>query len=268
MPVKDIREYLEGNKLYGDDFGLDEITEWVRDERDAYATVAQEDRDKYGYQYHKLNFRHGFRFLPDRLFSDVLGFGSAFGDEFKPVIDKIKHITIIEGSDVFNRKKMGGVPFSYVKPQTDGSLLFSGESFDLITCFGVLHHIANVSKVIKEFYRCLKPDGYLLIREPTTSMGDWRKIRQGLTKRERGIPINIFGRILPSAGFRIIHEKRCMFSFLVRLNYLMRRTIYSSTIALYVDDFFCFLFARANKYHPTNFLDKLRPLSVFYVLRK
>src|SRR5438034_6737267 len=37
----------------------------------------------------------------------------------------------------------------YVKPRTNGDMPFDRETFDLITCFGVLHHIANISHVMR-----------------------------------------------------------------------------------------------------------------------
>lgn len=44
-------------------------------------------------------------------------------------------------------------------------LPFETESFDLITMFQVLHHIENVSTVLKELYRILKVGGIFYIRE-------------------------------------------------------------------------------------------------------
>lgn len=61
---------------------------------------------------------------------------------------------------------------------------FESEQFDLITCLGALHRIPNVSMVVNELYRCLGKGGYLLLREPVVSMGDWSVPREGLTKRE------------------------------------------------------------------------------------
>jgi ubiquinone/menaquinone biosynthesis C-methylase UbiE len=81
---------------------------------------------------------------------------------------------------------LNGVPLTYVKPVASGTLPFPDGTFDLITFSGVLHHIPNVSYVVGELARVVTPDGYLLLREPIHSMGDWRGPRRGLTKKNAG----------------------------------------------------------------------------------
>jgi ubiquinone/menaquinone biosynthesis C-methylase UbiE len=108
----------------------------------------------------------------------VLGFGSAYGDELIPNIQRAQAVTIVDPSGAFSSDTIHGVRASYVKPTPTGALPFSEEEFDLITCFGVLHHIPNVTTVVTELVRTLQPGGHILIREPIVSMGDWRKPRQ------------------------------------------------------------------------------------------
>ncbi len=52
------------------------------------------------------------------------------------------------------------------------SLPFKPETFDLITCIDVLYHkdISSDRKVLKEFYRVLKPGGVLILKNPAY---DW-----------------------------------------------------------------------------------------------
>jgi SAM-dependent methyltransferase len=268
MSKNNIKEYLEGKKLYGDDFNVDEIQEWFDDEKEGYADLGARHKEKYIYSYHTLNYKYGFRFLPDKEFLHVLGFGSAYGDELKPILKIAKKTTIVDSSDAFTSKQINKFSVNYIKPEINGSLPFLKNSFDLITCFGVLHHIPNVSYVIGEFYRCLKPEGYALVREPIISLGDWTKKRQCLTKRERGIPLNIFRQIISTTGFKIINEKKCMFPFTYRLKYIMKRPVFNSKTALLFDDFLCFLFNWNYRYHAYNLYQKLRPTAVYYVLFK
>lgn len=254
--------FLDGSTLYGDNFTAAEIEEWFRDESEGYFQLESERKPGY-YGYHALNYWHGFRHLPQKGVDRVLGMGSAFGDELAPVVAQAKKITILEPSEGFKSSQ-----FEYVKPSPSGRMPFPDSSFDLITCFGVLHHIPNVSTVLKEASRCLSQDGIMLIREPIVSMGDWRRPRRGLTKRERGIPLPIFRDILQAAGLHIEREAKCMFSLTSRLRYVMKKPVYNSAAAVGLDSLVCKLPIWPRRYHSQAWIEKLRPTSVFYVLRK
>ncbi|MDY6934522.1 MAG: class I SAM-dependent methyltransferase [Spirochaetota bacterium] len=261
-------KYLDGKKLYGDDFDLVDIENWFKDEEKGYFKLVSKDEKKYQYCYHALNYRKGYRFLPRRHFSHVLGIGSAYGDEFIQISKFVDQFTILEPSQGFVTKDINDVKVDYVKPRIDGKFPFPNNSFDLITCFGTLHHIPNVSKIVNEIHRCLKKDGYALIREPIVSMGDWNKPRKGLTKRERGIPLSLFRNMIISVGFEIIKEQMCMFSLTNRLTYITKRPVYNSTFVILLDNVLCWLFTWNYIYHANNSLKKIRPTSVFYILHK
>jgi SAM-dependent methyltransferase len=201
---ENIAIYLRGEKLYGDDFSPEEIEQWFTDEREAYANLGARERSEYRYSYHRLNWVHGYAYIGRCRLPQVLGLGSAWGDEFAPIINLVDSITILDPSDAFQRQTtINGVPCRYEKPDTMGAMHFGDATFDLITSFGTLHHIPNVSRVVQECARCLKPGGIMLLREPIVSMGDWRRPRGCLTKRERGIPINIFDDIIEKAGLSV-----------------------------------------------------------------
>ncbi len=52
--------------------------------------------------------------------------------------------------------------FKYI---LDDKIDFPDNSFDIITCFFVLHHILDLDKIMKEIRRVLKPGGYIIILE-------------------------------------------------------------------------------------------------------
>lgn len=266
--MRDIDKYLEGNKLYGDDFSSSEIEEWFREEEEGYADLGAKKAESYKYVYHALNRRLGFDSIRGACVDRVLGFGSAYGDELLPVAEAIKTVTIVDPSSAFIRPSVLGKPATFIKPSVDGRLSVESNSFDLITCFGVLHHIPNVSAVIKELARVLAPGGHMLIREPIISLGDWRVPRRGLTKRERGIPLKILRAFIQNAGLEVVRESVCMFPVTTRLFRWLRDDPLNSTFAVSLDVLVSSWFRWNINYHPRNRLQFLRPTAAFFVLRK
>jgi len=263
-----LEPYFSGQRLYGDDFSEEEIREWYEDEKEGYASLGAKDRTTYRYAYHSLNAVHGFRYLPERRFARALGLGSAYGDEFAPIADRIDEVTILEPSDSFVKDDVQGISARWVKPAADGTLPFADHSFDLLTCLGVLHHIPNVTYVVNEIHRCVRPNGWALMREPVVSMGDWRYPRPGLTKRERGIPLGIFRDTLVEAGFRIAHEAPCIFPLVPKLWHVFGREAFNSGLGTRLDAVLSRMLRRNLRYHSESFVRKFRPVSVYWVLTR
>jgi SAM-dependent methyltransferase len=257
-------QYSDGKSLYGDDFSSDQIQAWFRDEAVAYYRLP-EDREPGLYAYHARNWRHGFRHLPSQPFEHVLCLGGAYGDELQPILGRAKRVTILEPAGEFRNPK-----FEYVKPDASGRMPFADNTFDLTTCFGVLHHIPNVSAVVREMTRCAKPGGWQLICEPSHSMGNWDRPRRLLTRHERGIPPAIFRHIVADAGLQIVRQRRCMFSLTSRLELLLpkRQFAFNKKWITAFDDYLSNLPIWAQHYHATNLVQKLRPLALFLVLQK
>lgn len=265
----DISDFLAGLKLYGDDLTLDEINNWFSAEQEGYANLGSKDRSQYRYDYHELNKYHSFKFIQKKNINQALGLGSAYGDEFEPITGRLKHITILDPSDAFSSVvDINGTPCTYVKPNASGDMPFETGRFDLITCFGVMHHIPNVSHVIKECYRCLSNDGLFLIREPIVSMGDWRKPRDGLTKNERGIPLAIFEKIVRDAGFTIRSKSLCDFRPIPAIAAKFGVSAFNSSSLVVADAILSKLFGWNCRYHRTRSFEKFAPASVAFVLQK
>ena len=258
-------QYSDGKNLYGDDFSSDQIETWFRDEKEAYYRLPEE-RAPGVYAYHARNWRHGFRHLPScASFDNVLCFGGAYGDELQPILDRARKVTILEPASEFQNPR-----FEYVKPDVSGRMPFADNSFDLVTCFSVLHHIANVSVVVSEMARCTKALGWQLICEPTHSMGHWDRPRHLLTPRERGIPAAILRKIVIDAGLQIVRERRCMFSLTPRLQFLFpkRSFVFNKKWLTALDDHVSNLPWWSERYHAANLFQRLRPWALFLVLRK
>ena len=261
--------YLLGDELYGDDFSLQEIEEWFKDEEEAYANLGAKNKDSYQYSYHALNQLHGFNHLAKQTINNALGLGSAYGDEFLPIAESINKLTILDPSDAFaGLTNTQGISCSYKKPNISGDISFPDNYFDLITSLGVLHHVPNVSHVVNECYRCLAEDGIMLIREPIVSMGDWAHPRAGLTKRERGIPLDIFNQIVNDAGFTVKKQSLCFFPPLSKICGMLGISTYNNVLITRLDSLMCDLFKWNLRYHATRTAHKFRPSSIFYVLSK
>ena len=267
--IDPLADYFLGKKLYGDDFTYEELKEWYKDEEEGYSSLVGSLED-YSYPYHQLNIICGYSVVlrfKEQINSALL-VGGFRGDEILPIIDKVKNVTILESSDRAYIDRLGHIQPTYIKSNISGRMSFPDESFDLITCFGVLHHIPNVSYVVKEMYRVASKEAFVLIREPIVSMGDWRKPRPNLTKRERGIPLNIFRGIIHKAGFKVVRETLIGFPVIDRIFKKINRSPYSSRIGVYSDIIASRLFSWNYTYHTENLLRKLRPTGVFFVLKK
>jgi SAM-dependent methyltransferase len=265
--AEDMEPYFSGEKLYGDNFSPEMIECWFQDEELGYYQLGSQDRSNYRYGYHALNEFHGFRHLPLSKFRNVLGIGSAYAEEFRPLLTRISRITVLEPASGFESSHIGETPIEYVRPNVSGKFPFPSDHFDLVTCLGVLHHIANVSEIVQEIYRCTAKGGYILLREPIISMGDWRKPRRGLTKRERGIPLALFREMIHSVGFEIVREAKCFFPVTPRLRYIMRSPVFNSRSCVLFDALVCSIPWPA-RYHATSFFRKFRPWAIYYVLYK
>ncbi len=267
--TQDMQLYFSGKVLYGDDFNHEQIEGWYRDESEGYANIVKTRDQPYRYVYHRLNQQTAFRFLPEgRQFARAMGLGSAFGHEFEPLNRRITNLTIVDPSDQFVATEVVGIPARYIKPNVSGRLPFDDNHFDLLTCFGVLHHIPNVSFVIKELCRVLEPGGYALIREPIVSMGDWRRPRSGLTKRERGIPLHLFQSMIDEAGFTVVRRQVVGFAPLRVLWKKSGGDLFNNSLGTSLDLLMSGLFRWNLSYHAEGLFAKFRPTAAAYVLTK
>ncbi len=264
------RDIADTDAIYGDDFTPQQIEAWFGEEENGYASLGYVDSEADAYPYHGMNRRYGWRYLPECGRNlRVLGLGSSFASKFEPLADQIGTITVIEPGRKFWRSEVSSRPISYLMPEVSGDIAFPKESFDLVTAFGVLHHIPNVGHVLREFIRVTKPGGYLLIREPIISMGDWRRPRPGLAKNERGIPLAAMRRILSDSGCEIVSEQLIGFSLLLKVVAKVMPTDYwNNGFLLTSDALLCGIFRGRYSYHRASILDKFSPSTGYWVVRK
>ncbi len=271
MTEEDLQSYFSGEKLWGDDFSEDQVRAWFEDERQAYFELTGlegSSQDAYGYG--AFNQLHLFDHLPrDGGFGKVLSVGGASGQELLPILDRTSELVVLEPGQGFHTDSVGGKPASYFSPRVDGKMDFPDNSFGLVICLGVLHHIANVSRVFGEICRVLAPGGHVLLREPIISLGDWRRPRPGLTPRERGIPARVFDRLVAESPLQVRSRRVCMNEVTYQLQRLLERPVFNSPLMVRLDSLIAALLSWNVAYHPENRWIRLtRNTSVAYVLRK
>jgi len=267
----DIERAFRGEIIWGDDFSAEELAAWYADEKEAFAELYGETDAGTGYPYHMLNRIHLYSRLPrNRRFAHALGLGAAHGEEIRPLADRVDRFTILEPSLQFDGDNVAGVPARWVRPVPSGDMPFEDGTFDLLTCLGVLHHIPNVSHVLREMGRVMRPDGYMLLREPVVSMGDWRRKRPGLTTRERGVPRALFLRAVEDAGFDVVRARMCMSRVWTRGlgKAVPRFSFFNSGWATRVDALASSVSSGLCFYHTRSILLRLGPASMTIVARK
>jgi SAM-dependent methyltransferase len=266
-------EEISGRSLYGDNFSSDQIQEWYDSEVTGYFDLLSnhykitDEDNKYNYEYAALNQFHAIGSLLDRQFDTCLALGCAAGDDIAPLAPVVQRFIAIEPAEKWWRGQIGGKPAMYMSPSASGDIGLDSATVDLATSFGVLHHIPNVSHVVGEIARVLKPGGLFVLREPISSMGDWRKARAGLTANERGLPIEWFESLARTTGFTILARHACMFGPLSAIAKKLGISLPFARMPIVKADWLISEALRWNaRYWRDTFAKKLAPSSVFWIL--
>jgi len=263
-----------GIDLFGDDMSPAEIRQWFLDEEHGYYNLTANQNDSKGesengasYSYRTFNQFHAFEFVQKRSFNTCLAFGCARGDDVEPLAGAVDSFIGIEPAKKFWRAEIGGKPATYLMPAVNGDLHLADDSVDLVTSLGVLHHVPNVSHLLGEFARVLKPGGMFIVREPCSSMGDWRKPRPGLTIRERGISLAWMDSQLRAKGFKCLRRRYVMF----KATYLLEKLIkypFNNRAIVVADWIASTIFSWNCRYWRDSTLKKIAPTSYYIVAQK
>lgn len=266
---------IAGRNLYGDNFSPEQIREWYDSEVTGYFDLVSnhfkstDEDSNYAYVYAALNRFHAIGKLLNRQFDTCLAMGCAAGDDIAPLAPAVGRFIAIEPAEKWWRSEIGGKPATYMKPSAIGDIDLESATVDLATSFGVLHHIPNVSHVVGEIARVLKPKGLFVLREPISSMGDWRKGRAGLTAHERGLPIAWFESLARATGFRILARRTCMFG---PVSTIAKKLGVASPFARMPIVKLDWLISEASRWNASywrdKFVKKLAPSSAFWILER
>lgn len=274
LPQTITDEIRAGEVLAGDALEGEALERWYAQEKEAYyeddADIGKHD-PWYAYMRY-VNDRLVFRRLADRESGSILFVGAGDGTEalaFSKSNPGWK-LHFVESSDAFKRELSVRFPNAVVvDPDPDGNVPLEAALMDVVCAFCVLHHIANVSRVIGEVHRLLRPGGLFFVREPCSSMGDWRGPRSA-TPNERGISQSLMIRMADRAGF--VFEGSPVPIVFEPINKALRRTIGFRALpfaALYaVDRVVSRVLALNDHYWRDTWIKKFGPSSYHYVFTK
>jgi len=265
--TESLKEYYSGRKLFGDDFNPEEIREWYKLEEDACFNSYDQGRKRMPNNDY-LQWQCGYRpaLIGRNSLGKVLGLGSGNGEEFRPVRRWIEHLYIVESAEGYFHND---ATTTYTKAQADGSLDFPAAFFDSAVNIAVLHHIPNVSHVLGELYRVLKPGGICLVKEPITTLGAWHEPRKGgLCPCERGFPRDLLEAMIQRVGFEFVRKTYFEFPPLRHVRDRLGIDTYNSRFWTSLDRLCCRLTDWNYRYHRVNFFQKLAPSYAFLVLCK
>lgn len=254
-------------KLIGDDFTQEERDRWYDEEAAFHNQYVGGRTQEYPFFEHYSHLIFGLNhLLKDGL--TVLDFGCAEGLTLSRMNKSFDYHGVDASESLLEYAKSRN-PQSTFKPiGKDLNIPYPNGTFDLVLCFGVLHHIPQVSIVLKEFQRVLKPNGVAFIREPITDMKKLDGTRPGLSPNERGLPVDWMVQSCEAAGLKVENIQLCRFG---PLNMLQSKlgAQWHPRLMTWLDKLVSRFYSPARaQYSRTQFVQKLAPNAAYFTVRK
>lgn len=215
LPASPSAEIKTGFELYGDGFNEIQLQEWFEIESEGFSRLEMKSNSSkldpwYGYNRY-INEKHVWNII-NRHFSTkkkltVLVLGPGPGDELVRFAQAWKDLKLrlIEPSEIFREALSQKFPTAIIENGNHIKIVDTGDRYDAIIGLQVLHHIANVSSIIKQLSCLLNQDGLLILREPCSSMGMWHDRHKNFnlaTPNERGISKFVINKALTESKLR------------------------------------------------------------------
>ena len=132
----------------------------------AYQVMGIKDIQKMGYITHILS-----QYIDEGKCYNFLEAGCGTGRYGKFLLDVFPKLKV-KGLDISPKMvKLANVDAPLRFEAEIGDLenvhLFEEQTFDIIGCFGILHHFPSLFTVLENMSKWLKPDGYIVISEPS-----------------------------------------------------------------------------------------------------
>ena len=276
LPPDVSEDIRAGRSLAGDDFTAEQLAVWFAQEKEAFyeADAANSEVDPWYAYMRFVNETLGFARVQAvaEAQNSVLVIGPGSGTEIAEFCRHNPHwrLHFLEASENFCRALARKWPSAVIlRPRISGDIELASGSQMLVCAFSVLHHIPNVSKVVREVSRVLASGGTFLVREPCSSMGDWR-IARSATPNERGISCRLLLEIARACCLRpvaapvpiLFEPLNGLFRGLLGRGAISFRTLYM------IDRFVSRLASLNDHYWRDTWYKKIGPSSYFYAFRK
>jgi SAM-dependent methyltransferase len=275
LPNKISSGIKSGEILAGDSFSGNELRIWYEQEKEAYyAAESQTAYEDPWYKYMRYtNEKIFFRIIPKNLNSGsimFLGAGSGIEANNFYQLNPDWKLNFIESSDDFKSVLLSNfIGSDVIDSSIEGKINLESNSNDIVCAFCVLHHIANVTDVINEIYRVTKPGGLFFVREPCSSMGDWR-FQRSATPNERGISKKFMIKAATEAGFNV--KKNPVSIVFEPINKLLSKIGILEIIPLqliyFLDRLLSWILSFNDLYWRDRFYKKFGPSSYAYIFQK
>ena len=259
-------------KLLGNDFNPDEIRKWYDEEAKYHDQFkgGRNDADEYWSIYEEFNKKYALNeYVKFNEEVKILSFGCAEGSDTAKLYREHKfRLYGLESSDqLINAFKKGFPDSEIVKANTDGKIDYPSDFFNYIFCFGVLHHIPNVSYVLKEFHRVLGKGGIAVIREPVCWMYSGKIRPKDLSPNERGIPVDFFRDEFEKLNFEILNVRK---SYYKPLMHFVRKSpfLWKFPSLVYTLDNLLSQIPNRKNYFSNGIIDKFNAGCAYYIIRK
>jgi ubiquinone/menaquinone biosynthesis C-methylase UbiE len=149
--------------------------------------------------------------IPLNTLMTALEFGAGTGLNSFLLKDKLREITMLDSSPEMVKIIKGKI--ESVRAVNLKALCFDLETqdwnnggFDLIMTQMVLHHVADIDKIVKKFYMMLNPGGYLAIADLYPEDGSFHGAG---FKGHNGFDTEALSSLIRNHGFKNVRDERC-----------------------------------------------------------
>jgi len=170
---------------------------------------AKRERDR---NFSRPRFRNAEKLLPKRGQNKrIVDIGGGSG-EFLEIARKYHYQGILVDGNTNNVEKAGELGFEAIQADLNEPLNLDDNSFDGAILLDVIEHIIRAEELLRETYRVLKRNGFLIVSTPNiSSLGSRIATIRGKAPKHEGYHYRFFNKytldkLIKNSGFQIIER--------------------------------------------------------------